>query len=155
MVERIEQHLPAPQRDFLFLTVDSRDPGLLPGKKLRREVAKRGNDLGLDELDLPKQVAFAGLDLIRHGVAVAWRAAFQDIGHEDQVPAEPDPGEKLIQELPCLPDEREALLVLVEARCFADEHQVGVRVAVSEDDLRPPLRETAARAAGDLGRVLI
>ena len=153
MVERIEQHVPAPQRDFLHLAVDSRDSSLLPGEKLRREVAQSGDDLGLDELDLAKQMALAGLDLVGHGIAVARRAAFQDIGHEDQVPTEPDPGEELVEELPRLADERKALLVLVEARCFADEHQVGVRVAVSEDDLRPAFRETAARAAGDLGRV--
>ena len=126
-----------------------------PGKKLRREVAQRGNDLRLDQLDLPEEVGLTRLDLVWHRIAIPRRAAFQDIGHKDHVPFQPDAAEKLVEQLPGLPDEREALLVLVEARCFADEHQVGVRVAVSEDDLRPPLRETAARAAGDLGRVLI
>jgi hypothetical protein len=39
-----------------------------------------------------------------------------------------------------LADERKALLVLVEARRFADEHEVGSRVPDSEDDLSSPFR---------------
>jgi hypothetical protein len=38
----------------------------------------------------------------------------------------------------------------VEPGRLADEHQVGVRVADAEDDLRAPLGEPALRAAGDL-----
>jgi hypothetical protein len=37
------------------------------------------------------------------------------------------------------PDERVALLVLVEARRLPDEHQIGVRVPDAEDDLRAAL----------------
>ena len=47
-------------------------------------------------------------------------------------------------------DEGEALLVLVEAGRLADEHEVGVRVADSEHDLRTALGEPAARAARGL-----
>ena len=61
------------------------------------------------------------------------------------------PGEQLVEELPGLADERDALLVLVEARRLADEHQVGVRVAVAEDDLRAALAEGAARAGRGFG----
>ena len=52
--------------------------------------------------------------------------------------------EQLVQELSCLSDERVALLVLVEPRRFADEHEVGVRIAHAEHDLRSPLGESAA-----------
>jgi hypothetical protein len=64
-----------------------------------------------------------------------------------------DPAEQLIQEFPRLADEREALLVFVEARRFADEHQVRIGVTVTEDDLRPSLSEPASGASGCLRRV--
>src|SRR4029079_2117308 len=60
--------------------------------------------------------------------------------------SEPEPGEQLVEQLPGLADERDALLVLVEAGRLADEHQVGVRIAGAKDDLRPSLRAPAARA---------
>ena len=78
---------------------------------------------------------------------------FKTLATKTRSATEPDPAEKLVEELPRLADERKALLVFVEARRLADEHQVGVRVAVAEDDLRPALGQAAARAAGDLGRV--
>ena len=53
----------------------------------------------------------------------------------------PMPGEQLVEQLPGLADEREALLVLVEAGRLADEHQLGVGVPDAEDDLRAALRE--------------
>ena len=56
--------------------------------------------------------------------------------------------------LPCLADERDALLILVEARRLADEHEVRVRAPGAEDDLRAALRESAARARARLLRVL-
>jgi hypothetical protein len=153
VVQRIQEDRPASERDLLRLAVDARDTGLLSREELRGEVAQSGDDLRLDELDLAEEMRLAGLDLVRHRIAVARWPAFQDVRHEDQVPAEPDAGEKLVEELPRLADERESLLVLVEARGLADEHQVRVRVPVPEDDLRPAFREAAARAAGDLGRV--
>ena len=49
------------------------------------------------------------------------------------------PAEQLVEELAGLADERHALLILVETRRFADEHQVGVRAAGAEHDLRSTL----------------
>ncbi len=97
-------------------------------------------------------MALAGLDLVRLRVAVAGRAALQDVRHIDLVALEADPGEQLVEELPRLADERLALLILVVAGRLADEHQVGVRITDAEDDLRPALGQPAVRAAGDLGR---
>ena len=73
-----------------------------------------------------------------------------DVRDVDVGASEPDAGEQLVEELAGLADEGEALLVLVEARRLADEHQVGVRVADAEHDLRAPFGEPAARAAGGL-----
>src|SRR5207248_653386 len=68
---------------------------------------------------------------------------------------EADSREQHVQQLPGLADEGDAVLVLVESRRLADEHQVGARIAGTEDDLRPPLREPAARAGGGRPRVLL
>ena len=105
------------------------------------------------ELDLPEQVALAGLDLVWHRVAITWGSAFDHIRDVHVRTGHADPAEKLVEELPRLADERIALLVLVEARRLADEHHFGLGVAHAEDDLCAPLGQAAARAAGDLGRV--
>ena len=76
--------------------------------------------------------------------------AFQDIRDIDLSPREANPSEQCVEQLPRLADERHALLILVEARGLTDEHQVGVRVAAAEDDLRPACGERAARTAKSL-----
>ena len=60
------------------------------------------------------------------------------------------PGEQLVEQLAGLADERQPLLVLVEAGRLADEHQVCVRVPDAEDDLSSALCEPAAGAGRDL-----
>src|SRR5207253_1232922 len=120
-----------------------------PRQELRREVAEGRHDLRLDQLDLAEEVAFAGLDLLGLWVAVPWRAAFQRIADIDVLTGEPDPPEQLAEQLARRADERDALLVLVEARRLADEHQVCGRRARSEHDLRASSRQRATRAAGD------
>ena len=66
----------------------------------------------------------------------------------------PMPVEQLVEQLSRLPDERDALLVLVEPRRLAHEHEVGVRAPGAEHDLRAALRERAPRAGRRLLRVL-
>jgi DNA polymerase len=61
--------------------------------------------------------------------------------------------QQAVEQLPGLADEREPLLVLVEAGRLADEHEIRLGVADAEHDLRPRLREAAARAAGGFSRV--
>ena len=62
--------------------------------------------------------------------------------------------EELVQQLAGGPDERLALLVLVESRGLPDEHQIRVRIADAVHDLGAPLRETASRAGGRVERCL-
>ncbi len=92
-------------------------------------------------------MALARLDLVRLRVAVAGRAALEHVRDVDVAALEPDLREQLLEQLPGLADERETLLVLVEAGRLADEHEVGARVARPEHHLRAPLRKAAARAA--------
>src|SRR5436190_21095297 len=97
----------------------------------------------------------ARLDLVLLRVAVAGWAALEDIRDVDVLAPELYAGQQPLEQLPRLADEGDALLVLVEARSLADEHQVAARVARAEDDLRPSLREPAARAARGRCRVLL
>ena len=97
-------------------------------------------------------MALTGLDLVWHRVAVPWGPALDHVRDVHVRTGHADPAEELVEELPRLADERIALLVLVEARRLADEHQLRVRVADAEDDLRAPFVETAARAPCDLSR---
>ena len=60
------------------------------------------------------------------------------------------PARSVVEQLPRLPDERDALLVLVEPGRLADEHQVGVRAPGAEHDLCSALRERATGAARGL-----
>src|SRR5207302_11450427 len=110
-------------------------------EQLRPERAERRGDRRLDQLDLPEEVALAGLDLVRLRIPVAGRSTLEDIRDEHVGARQPDAGEQLVEQLSRLSDERQALLVLVEAGRLADEHQLRARVAGAEDDLCAPLRE--------------
>src|SRR5262249_10512769 len=87
--------------------------------------------------------------LVRLRIAVAGRTALEHVRDVDVAPLQADLREQLLEQLSRLPDEREALFVLVEPRRLADEHQVGVLATRAEDDLRAPLREAAPGAACD------
>ena len=155
MVERVEQDAAAGDRELLLLAVHARDPQRPAGEELRREVAERRDHLRLDQFDLAEEVRLARLDLVLLRVAVAGWAALEDVRDIDVLAPELDTGEQPLEQLPRLADEGDALLVLVEAGSLAYEHQVGARVARAEDDLRPSLREPAARAARGRCRVLL
>ena len=98
-------------------------------------------------------MALAGLDLVRLRVAVPGRSALEDVGDVDVPARQADALQQAVEELARRADERVALLVLVEARGLADEHEVGIRVADTEDDLRPPLGQPAASAGRGVGGV--
>src|SRR4029078_13208894 len=100
--------------------------------------------------DLAPEVSLAGLNLLRHRIAVAGKPAFQDIRDVDLVPAQADPRKQLLEPLSGGADERNSLLVLVKPWCLTDEHELGIRIAGAEDDLRAACRERAPGAAGDL-----
>ena len=153
MVDRVERDGPSAERGLLRMTVHACDAVGLAREELRGEVAERGDQLRLDELDLLEEVALARLDLVGLRVAVPRRAALDHVGDVDVLAREADSGEELVEELPGLADERIALLVLVEAGRLAHEHEVGGGIAHAEDDLRPPRRELAACASRRFRRV--
>ena len=126
------------------------DPSLVAAEQLGREVAQRADDSGPDDLDLPEQIRPAGVDLLRPWVAIAGRAALEDVGDEDQLARHADGFEQLLEQLAGLADERSALLVLVVARGLSDEHEVGARIALAEHRTRASVRERAPGTALDL-----
>src|SRR5438128_1329041 len=81
MEDRVERDRGSPERDLLLAPVHLCDAVRLAGEELRREVAERRDQDGLDQLDLLPEMWLAGLDLLRLRVSVARRAAFQDICH--------------------------------------------------------------------------
>ncbi len=113
---------------------------------------ERADHAGLDELDLRCQPALAVLDLGRERIAVARRAALEDVGDEHLVAAKTDLGEQAVEQGTRLADERQSLAVLVGPGRLADEHEVRVGVAGAEDDGVPGLDEL--RAEGALPRLL-
>ena len=104
----------------------------------------------LDQLDGAVQVGTASLDLVGLRVAVAGRAAPENVGDEHVVACDPDLGEKLRQQSSGAPHKRLALAVLLRAWALADEHQAGVGVTRAEHHLGPGLRQTALGAHGRL-----
>jgi hypothetical protein len=125
---------------------DLGDARRIAGQELGREVAERGHDTRLDQADLLEQIRPAGLDLHRLRIAVARRAALEDVGDEDVPTRHADSGQQLCQQRSGAADERKPLSILLGSRRLADEHQIGVGVACSEDDIRPSRRERAAVA---------
>jgi len=124
---------------YLRAPVHARDASVGAREQLGREVAERADHLWLDELDLPVQVGPAGVELVRLRVTVARRSALEGVADKHVLPRQPDLPQELVEQLAGAAYERQALEVLVMAGRLADEHQVGVRVAVSEDHIGTPL----------------
>src|SRR3954451_12328001 len=112
--DRIERDRVAAEDDLLRPAVDLRDPGRSGGQQLRREVAERGNELRLDQLDLPEEVPLARLDLLRQRVALPGRAAPRDVRDVPVLARETAPREQLAEQLAGGPPHRPPLIVLVE-----------------------------------------
>src|SRR5262245_33028526 len=122
-----------------------------PKQRLRAELPERDDHLRADDVDLLEEKRLAGFDLVLLGVAVLRRTALDDVRNVDVVAPEPDRLDDLRQQLAGAADERLALDVFVAARRLADEHQVGVRIADTEHDLRAsePM-QLAPRAIADV-----
>src|SRR6185295_5865610 len=104
----------------------------------------------IDDLELALEVRRARGDLVGLRVAVAGRPALHDVGDEDLLAPPADRGEEADEQLAGAADERPALGILGLAGTLADEHDLGVRMALAGHGLRPPLGELAAGAGTDL-----
>ena len=82
------------------------------------------------------QIGEAALTFLGQGIAVAGWTMFEDVRDIDILTAELDRFEDVGEQLSGFPNERFALLVLVVAWGFADEHQIGIGVSDAEDQVR-------------------
>src|SRR2546430_10535648 len=85
----------------------------------------------------------ARLDFFGQRIAVAGRSTLQNIRDVHLFARKSDACEQLFEQLACRTDERHSLLVLVEAGRLADEHQVGIRIAGTEDHLSAAFSDRA------------
>ena len=135
--------------DLPRLAVNAADA--LAGDEFVERVAPQRNDhQGVYGGDLAVEVGIAGADLAGFRVAVVRRAALDDVGNEDLLPAHADGAEQAFEELTGGANERPALLVFVEAGGFADEQQGAVGVALTGYGVRAALVQRAFFARGNL-----
>ena len=102
---------------------------------LRGDGAESDDNFGLDDGDLAHEKRGAGFSLIAFWRAIAGRAAFHDVGDVDILAADAHGFDHVVEQLSGATDEGLALCVFVGSGAFADEHQVGVRIADAEDNL--------------------
>jgi hypothetical protein len=147
VIHRIVDHA----TDLAWLTVNTGDARFWKGPR-HREAPQCHHQLGLDQLDLPVQVRLAGFDLLGQRVAIARRTALDDVGDKDLRAFQANTLEQFIEKVACRPHEREALLILVEARGLTDEHDLCIRRAHTGHRLGPSPVQEAPRTPGNLRR---
>ena len=153
VVDRVERDAATADERLLRAAVHARDPGRLAGEELRGEVPERGHELRRISSSWRKRWLSQASISSGCGSRFPGGLHLRTFAMYTSLRVRPMPSRSLSSSFPAEPDERIALLVLVEAGRLADEHQVGVRVADAVDDLGAPLRQPAARAGGGLGGV--
>src|SRR6185312_17043411 len=69
------------------------------------------------------------------GGTVSRRTAFDDVGDVNVFPANAHGGDHVVQQLTGAPDKGLSLLIFVRSGGFANEHEIGSRIACAEDNL--------------------
>jgi hypothetical protein len=125
---------------------------LTAGKQgLRGEGAEGNNHLRRNRLNLAAQKRAAAGNLFGFGIAVAGRAALEQIADVDFLPGERHCRNHLRQQLPGLADKRLTLQVLIRAGRFTDEEHLCRRAAGAEDNMPSAFAKRAAAAIADVG----
>jgi hypothetical protein len=142
------------RRPAIFLpgAAHPRDGYVAAEQQAGRWLAEGDDDARPDRVDLPVEERPAARHLVPQRRSVLRRPTLHDVADVDAAAGDAEPLlDHLGQQLARASDERDALKVLLLARPLADEEQIRGRVAVAEDDLRPALREPAARALAERG----
>ena len=114
---------------------------------LSRPITKRTHELGPDHLDLLHEKRFTSFHFIRFRVAVVRRPALDDVRDIDLVARKIRRRQQIVEEFTRSPHERLPLLIFIEPRRFADEHDARAWISHAEDHLGPAqLREFALLA---------
>ena len=112
-----------------------------------RHPPEADEDFRAQEGHLPFQPADAGLLLLRRGIPVLGRAAFDHVGDVDVLfPREANGRQHLVEKLARPPDKGLPLLVLVGARPLSDKEDFGGGVPRPEHHMLARRREGAGRA---------
>ena len=148
MEERVEHDRSTAERHLLGAPVDTRDAERTAGEELGREAAEGRDNSRPDEFELPVEVGLAGGRLLGQRVAVARRPALEHRRQVDVVQPEADAAEQALEKIAGTPCERQSVAVLVEAGCLAHERELGLGVALAEDNLRSAGVQRAPDAPG-------
>ena len=97
--------------------------------------------------NLRTEIGEAALGFIGKRIAVLRRAAFDHVAYIDGFAVEPRFLEMIIEKPSRCADEGNALLVLLTPGAFTDEHDIGVRISVGNDDTVTVLAKAALRTA--------
>ena len=124
---------------------------LVPSKRLRGAASEADDHFGLDGRELAQQKRHAGGDFVFFRRAIFRRAALHHVGDVDVVALQAHGLDHLRQQLSGAADKGNALHVFVVPGPFADEDQLGVRIAHAEDDLVAVAVQLAARAVAQVG----
>ena len=108
------------------LTVQPRDGVVTREEPRQRVAAEHQDDLRMDQAQLLLEIGRACLRFGGLWVAIARWPALEDIGDEDVPARQADAAQQLVEQLSGRAHEGLALLVLVLARCLADDHDGGV-----------------------------
>ena len=126
-------------------------PLLVSQQRLRRRNCPGTDHFRLDYVELAQQGRRAGGDFVFFREAIFRRAAFHHVADVNVVAAQAHGFDHLREQFSRAADEGLALTIFIVAGAFADENQIGFRVADAEDDVAAPFVEFAARAIADVG----
>lgn len=133
-----------------MLTAHFGDRHFLVQKRLGRKIAQGANHAGLDHLDLFPEIRQTGIDLVRLGVSVLRRAAFDHIGDIDVFALQADAAQEIRKQFPGRANEGPVLKVFILAGRLADEHDLGIGVAFAEHDMCARLAQPTFTAVFNL-----
>src|SRR5215469_5156556 len=112
---------------------------------------ERHDGLRLDGADLPHEKRDAGVAFVFFRGAILRGPAFHDIRYVHVFAAQAHGCNHIVQQLTGAADERQPLRVFIGTRAFADEHQLGLRIARTKDEIGAALMQAAKAAVADIG----
>ena len=121
-------------------------------QRLGGKSPERHDHAWLDQLDLADEVRTAGLNFIRHRIAIAGWAMLQDVANVDIAARKFNRSENLVEELTCLPDKWSTEFIFGRAGRFTNTHEVGVGIPFTGNRILRLEMKWTKRACGD-GRV--
>lgn len=102
--------------------MDPRDTAFARQETIGTVATKEHDHVGLNELNLPSQIRPGRLDLFRFGITILGGTGVDEVRNEDISPLQSNQAEHLVEEPARGTNEGLALLIFVEPRRLANEH---------------------------------